>query len=343
MDKPAAEIEVDGQRQSPRASPPAALDLDPLPEPKPAAAGSRPRIRLGGRLHLDRPAASARAPGRAPPAALDLDPLPEPKPAAAGSSGQRQSPRANPASAGPGHPPGAGQPRGARPVDPGPAPRGGLHLDRPAPEPQGEPAGSAGPDPLAKIHGEGFHLDRPAAEIEVDGQRQSPRASPPAALDLDPLPEPKPAAAGSRPRIRLGGRLHLDRPAASARAPGRAPPAALDLDPLPEPKPAAAGSSGQRQSPRANPASAGPGHPPGAGQPRGARPVDPGPAPRGGLHLDRPAPEPQGEPAGSAGPDPLAKIHGEGFHLDRPAAEPQGEPRRQRWTWTPSRSRSPAG
>ena len=126
----------------------------------------------------------------------------------------------------------------------------GFHPDRPAAsarapgrarpaldlDPLPEPVNLAEPGRLmlVPLHGEGFHL--------VNGQRQSPRASPagagpdtlPKALAaLVNLPEPKPAAAGSRPRCRLGGRRHLDRPAAAPEG-EQGPRPALDRDTLPK-------------------------------------------------------------------------------------------------------------
>ena len=128
------------------------------------------------------------------------------------------------------------------------APLHGTPGQRPAAEPQSEPGRrwtwtpSRSPSPPRLVRGPGVGLgglppgDRPATSDRAPG-----RTLP--ALDLDTLPktlaalvnfpEPKPAAAGSRPRFRLGGRLHLDRPAAEPQD-EQGPRSALDRDTLPK-------------------------------------------------------------------------------------------------------------
>ena len=75
----------------------------------------------------------------------------------------------------------------------------GTSGQRPAAEPQGEPCRRWTWTPSRRPS----RSSRPALDLHI---------LPKALAALVNLPEPKPAAAGSRPRCRLGGRLHLDRP-----------------------------------------------------------------------------------------------------------------------------------
>ena len=100
------------------------------------------------------------------------------------------------------------------------APLHGTPGQRPAAEPQGEPCRRWTWTPSRRPS----RSSRPALDLDI---------LPKALAALDTLPEPKPAAAGSRPRCRLGGRRHLDRPAAAPEG-EQGPRPALDRDTLPK-------------------------------------------------------------------------------------------------------------
>jgi len=264
-----------------------------LPEPKPAAAGSRPRCRLGGRLHLDRPAAEPEG-EQGPRPALDRDPLPK---TLAKIHGE------------------------------------GFHLvtgQRPAAAPEGEqgPRPALDRDTLPKALAALVNRAAPGRLVLIPlhgtpGPRQSPRASKVPGRRWTGTPSRRPSRrwstsrSPSPPWLVRGPGFGL---AAVFPWTGQNPSRPVDPEPAPRKglppgdRPAASGRARGRAR---SPAGAGSGHPPegprGAGQPRGARPVDPGTAPRDtrpaargrapkrtrpALDLD-PLPEPKPAAAGS--------------------------------------------